>query len=241
MENFFDNGGIIGKKRSYNIGGLWKLSSMDKPIVTSGLTLYLDAGNINSYPGSGTTWTDLSGNGNTATLYNGVTFTNEYMQLDGTDDYIRGSSGITTGSRVPVTLQMWANFNTITGTRWWLAVIGQYGGGALHCIGTSQTATGFGTWNGNQVAPNLISIGEWINVAVTYDGTTITSYVNAANPLTNTSTTMNFTSSNLTIGLKLTGEANYNGKISIVKTYNRALTAAEVLQNYNATRDRYGK
>jgi hypothetical protein len=56
-------------------------------IVTSGLILSLDAANSRSYPGSGTTWSDLSGNGNTGTLTNGPTFSNNSLVFDGTNDY----------------------------------------------------------------------------------------------------------------------------------------------------------
>lgn len=60
-------------------------------IVTNGLVLYLDAANQKSYPGSGTTWTDLSGNGNTGTLTNGPTFSannNGGIVFDGANDYV---------------------------------------------------------------------------------------------------------------------------------------------------------
>ena len=60
-------------------------------IVTNGLVLYLDAANKKSYPGSGTTWTDLSGNNNTGTLTNGPTFDSNNggsIVFDGTNDYV---------------------------------------------------------------------------------------------------------------------------------------------------------
>jgi len=60
-------------------------------IVTSGLVLALDAGNTKSYPGSGTVWTDLSGNGNTGTLTNGPTFNSSNggsIVFDGVDDFV---------------------------------------------------------------------------------------------------------------------------------------------------------
>ena len=65
-------------------------------IVTSGLELLLDAQDTNSYPGSGTTWYDLSGNNRNATLTNGATYSNGYISFDGTDDRIVLSSNVTT-------------------------------------------------------------------------------------------------------------------------------------------------
>ena len=69
--------------------------SRGKSIVTDGLILYLDAANKKSYPGSGTVWSDLSGNANTGTLTNGPTFdssNNGSINFDGTDDLVECSS-----------------------------------------------------------------------------------------------------------------------------------------------------
>ena len=60
-------------------------------IVENGLVLHLDAADTNSYPGSGTLWTDLSGNGNNGTLTNGPAYSSNnkgYFSFDGTDDYV---------------------------------------------------------------------------------------------------------------------------------------------------------
>ena len=79
--------------------------------VTSGLVLCLDAGNTKSYPGSGTTWTDLSGNGNTGTLTNGPTYSSANggsFVFDGTDDYASISGSITVSE---VTFSVWLKRN----------------------------------------------------------------------------------------------------------------------------------
>ena len=68
-----------------------------KPIVTDGLVLCLDAANPKSYPGSGTTWTDLSGNGNNGTLVNGVGYNSDNggsLSFDGVNDYVSKSSWV---------------------------------------------------------------------------------------------------------------------------------------------------
>ena len=69
-------------------------------IVTDGLKLWLDASNPASYPGTGTTWFDLSGNGNNGTMVNGVVPLSNAMQFDGVNDYV----AIPTLNNIPTTL-----------------------------------------------------------------------------------------------------------------------------------------
>ena len=87
-------------------------------IVTDGLVLCLDAGNTKSYPGSGTTWTDLSGNGNTGTLTNGVGYSGDNLgslSFDGVNDFTSTITGedfnFGTGD---FTIECWVYFNTIS-------------------------------------------------------------------------------------------------------------------------------
>ena len=82
-------------------------------IVKSGLVLYLDAGNQNSYPGTGTTWTDISRNNNNGTLTNGPTFNSENggsIVFDGTNDYV--STALT--STNSFTWNVWYKTNTVS-------------------------------------------------------------------------------------------------------------------------------
>jgi len=210
--------------------------------VTSGLVLYLDAANSKSYPGSGTTWTDLSGNGRNLTLFNSPTFDSNDGSLvfDGVDDYAKTTdNGLGTGSGIAHTLEMWVNFNTLTSPRWWLAVIGQYGQGAHHWIGT--TGTQFGAWSAScQRSPTLVGTNNWMHLVGTFDGTTLTFYVNNINSGGSCNADgFNFTNTDFTLGLRLGAEAYFNGKISKVSLYNRALTPQEIQQNFNATRSRF--
>ena len=214
-------------------------------IVTNGLVLCLDAANPKSYPGNGTVWKDLSGNERHATLFNNPTFDNNGVGsfiFDGLDDWARTeNNGIGTGASIPHSMEMWVNFNVITGTRWWLAVLGQYGQGAHHWIGTSATGTGFGAWSAScQRNPNLLGINQWIHITQTFDGTVLKDYVNGVNGSSCVATGFNFTNSNFTIGLRLGSEAYFNGKVSSAKIYNRALSLQEIQQNFNAVRGRYG-
>ena len=215
-------------------------------VVQSGLVRSFDAGISASYPGSGTTWTDLTGSGSTMTLTNGPTYSSANggsILFDGSDDWARTTSnGLGTGN-IAHSLEMWVNFTTITpGSRWWLAVIGTYeSGGQLHWIGTSATSTAFGVWSGAVVSPNLLGANQWLHIITTFNGTLLSSYVNGvAGPTNNAS--FNISSSTFTIGLRTSQavENYYSGKVSAARIYNRALTAAEVSQNFNALRARFG-
>jgi hypothetical protein len=228
-----------------DIGGYQITSGMEGyliSIVTDSLTLHLDARNTSSYPGSGTTWYDLSGNGGNMTLYNGTAYnSNGYFDFDGTNDYAKTSNnGLGTGSVIPHTLEMWVNFDVLSSTRWWLAVIGQYNIGAHHWIGT--TATQFGAWSANcQRGPTLTGANNWMQIVGTFDGTTLTYYVNSINTGGScTANGFNFTNTDFTIGLRLGNEAYFNGKVAVCRIYNRALSSTEITQNYDATKGRFG-
>jgi hypothetical protein len=216
-------------------------------VGTQGLVLCLDAGVSSSYPGSGNTWTDLSGKGNNGTLLNGVGFDDGNggsLVFDGVDDYAQTTdNGLGTGSSIPHTLEMWVNFNTLTSPRWWLAVIGQYETGSHHWIGTTETQ--FGAWDANcQRSPTLVGTNNWMHLVGTFDGTTLTYYVNNINTGGSCNADgFNFTNTNFTVGtvgLGLDTEAYFNGKISKISIYNRALTPQEIQQNFNAYRGRFG-
>lgn len=219
-------------------------------IVTSGLVLHLDAGNTASYPGSGTTWTDLSGSGNNGTLTNGPTYSSSNggsIVFDGSNDIVSSfSSQISgTGSK---TISSWIKINTtsragIAGTRslteWgWGFTVNRSGVGTLDFYDTQgsslSAAAGLGT--------NI-----WYHVAVTYDDSRIvTLYVNGLQVGISSTpfAALNASNFNGVIG----NEDEYTnpfyhpfkGNIAQVAIYNRALTAAEVLENYNALRPRFG-
>jgi hypothetical protein len=99
-------------------------------IVTSGLVLALDAADKNSYPGSGTTWTDLSGNGNNGTLVNGPTFSSANggsIVFDGVDDYVTcGTNSSTLVSSMTIS----STFLFISYTNATHLIVGRLGGAA---------------------------------------------------------------------------------------------------------------
>jgi len=137
-------------------------------IVTNGLVLYLDAGNQKSYSGSGTTWTDLSGNGNNGTLANGVGYNSGNLgslSFDGTDDYVtNGSTNFSIANNLfsdnngSWTVSAWFKFpvsptqardNNVNGGNCSYSIVGRSGGiatGAAFTLFVGGTTTAFGSF-----------------------------------------------------------------------------------------------
>ena len=220
-----------------------------KGIVQSGLVLNLDAGVSSSYPGSGTAWTNLIGNGNTGTLTNGPTYSSANggsISFDGTDDYGNFSSRILTNVVTEISCFMWI-YPKSDGVV--LAILGQsainssYHHSAIE-VGSSGELR-MSLWHNsltNRINSTL-SLNTWNNVGFTYAGTTLTGYLNSSNVGTTTFTwskpsdiyfgIMSFDGTNM-------GTSAYgDGNVSNIQVYNRALTAAEIQQNFIATRSRY--
>ena len=215
-------------------------------VVTDGLVLALDAGNTKSYPGSGTTWTDLSGNSNTGTLDNGPTFSTDNggaIVFDGSDDRVSISSYqlSTTNSSAPYTLSAWINR---TGSTTDGGIITQYvtGTSAVDRFGLRENQGGkLSWWKGGSdlaISPDVIPTNVWkYVVGVKRSDQSVSIYVDGIEVDTGTDT-LDFENGTLRIG-RFHTLAPFSGKISQVSIYNKALTAAEVEQNYNALRGRY--
>ena len=229
----------------------------DSNIVQDGLVLNLDAGNPGSYPGSGNTWYDLSNNIN-GTLVNGVGYNGDNqgtLVFDGSNDYVTlGTPSLLNGVQVPLTICMWAKansfgtYNVLWGVDKVLTGGGLYSllrvdGGRLKYY-TTNSSGGF-QYNGS---PDLIpSTNVWNFYAVTVSGTlaspTVTLYLN--NSSQSYSYSQLSSSPNLTVDFRIgtserTNSERWNGNISNALWYNKALTASEVEQNFNALSGRYG-
>jgi hypothetical protein len=219
-------------------------------IVTSGLVLALDAADKLSYPGTGTTWRDLSGNNNTATLTNGPTFSAANMGsivFDGTNDYVIDSStvNIPTGNSSR-TIQMWIYPKTDTCP---LAQLG-IGGNQIYIMSFYNSAgTLYLFTDGINVAnnisfsgTNLPTLNTWNHMTFGNSGQNWFYYLNGISKLSGTwSVTLNTVGQKYVIGNRDDVSVNpTNGNISQTLIYNRALTATEILQNYNATKSRFG-
>ena len=217
-------------------------------IVSDGLVFYIDAANPRSYSGTGLTANGLVG-GIGATLINGVGFTssnNGSFIFDGSDDYVAVSGSNFPLGNSPRTLNIW--FYTKTST--WSANVNN-----LFWYGTAgSTRQSFGidfetypvmefySW-GDDINWNSFGPQEgWKNVQVTYDGNTTCRVYEAGILVTtkNLGGQLNTVlSSNVQIGAITFIPAYFDSNISQVSMYNRALSAQEILQNYNATKGRY--
>jgi len=220
--------------------------------VTDGLVLALDAANIRSYPGSGTTWTDLSGRGNNGTLTNGPTYSSSNggsIVFDGTNDYVDcGIVNLSSGTSL--TLEVWVKPGV---TQYAYADILDYdhggGGGGGFVIQQNNLATNqyyFAYWNGTSydVTSTTLNLGtsSFNHLAFTKSGTSVLGYLNSQNTVNYTgSSVIGLSGRTLHIGRFVVGTGReFNGNIASVKIYNRALTAAEIQQNFNANRGRFG-
>ena len=220
-------------------------------IVTDGLQLCLDAGNIKSYPSpfTGTTWTDLSGNGNTGTLngtinggvgYSGLN--GGSLTFDGTDDYVAlGTPSALQFSSGAFTIDMWwrassRKLHTLFsyGDNAWMYYLEPFGGGDMYIRMARSKVQNDGSIA--RVSPNI-----WYHtVAVCPIGSNNLHYINGA--LVHTAAVLGAFSYSKTLNIGYADNEGYyfGGNIGSAKIYNRALTATEVAQNYNALKGRYG-
>jgi hypothetical protein len=222
--------------------------------VTDGLVLYLDAANYLSYTSGSTTWRDLANNSFTGSLVNGPTFNSSNagsIVFDGVDDECNlGNILFTASIANSCSFDIWFNPLDIRGNRYYFSKgSGAAGVGGMTFALTSTSAGQRCRFQMDSSAPLrlpyiefLTPTGSWLNLTLTYDGATVRGYRNSI-------TSNNFTSSlagplaSVTSPIKLANDtfgATGNCYISNFKIYNRALTAAEVLQNYNAQKSRFG-
>jgi hypothetical protein len=216
-------------------------------IVESGLVLALDAANPKSYPGSGTTWTDLSGNGNNGTLVNGVGYNSDNLgslSFDGVNDSVDcgNNSSLSVGNNI--TANAWFYVNSTSVYQPIVSKVvsdGSLGWEVANSSGTFRT-----TFRPTATQINLsvgsLSVGNWYMGTMTFDNTTARLYLNGVQTGSTTTggpVTLNSTQP-LQIGTRGIPSNWYNGNISQVSIYNRALTAQEIQQNYNALKGRFG-
>jgi hypothetical protein len=211
-------------------------------IVRDGLVLDLDAGISASYSGSGTTWTDLGSRGNNGTMSN-VTYSSAdggSMVFNGTSSSV--SNPMPSPGSVPITFDFWINSNTSTPAGIFDTAPGQ----ANVLRQFSDAGAGRVEWWNNSPSVLLgVSALTWTNITIEYSFTTnrTIKYYRNGNLITTAtgSTSPTFSWTSLIFGnINGGGSGWYSGKISTIKIYNRVLSAAEVLQNYNALRGRYG-
>jgi hypothetical protein len=233
------------------------------PIVTNGLVLNLDCGNRLSYPTSGTTWTDLSGNNNNGTLTNGPTFNPNNLGsivFDGVDDYVQLNNCLPLKWQNinQISLEVFFKFNSLSSPRqyifdsrydvstpynWYLLIVDP---GGILITSTGQNSGGFLT----DIIVTTLNNNQIYMVNLTIDKTTTTNnfkvYVNGSLTLTNSFdwTTGQGSENNSIMYL---GRAfpdsgfRLNGNIYNFKIYkNKVLNQAESLHKYNGYKTRFG-
>ena len=223
---------------------------VSKPIITNGLVLALDAANKKSYPGSGTVWSDLSGNANTGTLTNGPTFdssNNGSIVFDGVNDYVECGNDTSLRLTTELTLESWVKKTT---TDSYHHIISKFALTGSYSIGSFQTS-GYlffirSTNGTNQGITDTFDInicdGNWKHIVCSYNSTTSTLLmaINGAIQQSTISGAIFDSTVNVNVGRRTTVGQYYPANIASSRIYNRALTATEVLQNYNSTKDRFG-
>jgi len=218
-------------------------------IVTNGLVLNLDAAKRDSYPGVGTAWNDISGNQNNGTLVNGPTYSSTNggsIVFDGSNDYVKPPAS-TTLQLTNFTLSSWVRINIQNINQYIVdtSTNNAFGLGYSYRVNSANKIR-FWAYNANDnlnsnttILPNI-----WYNISVTYNDTSKLQsiYVNGIFDISNTHTSLFVVSNvtNLQIGGSVILGGYLNGNISNVLIYNRALSASEILQNYNATKGRFG-
>lgn len=212
-------------------------------IVTNGLVLCLDAANSKSYPGSGTIWTDLSGNNKNGTLLSGPTFANTNGGVINYAGSAKVSTTLTLGT--VYSLNIWFKLNALS-TFSYQALLGVYQTNYM-CMIVNNNTPYMGIWtetlSGNTLNSPIVSANIWYNYTLTRSGNSLSNgyklYVNGL--FTGSSNTATRVSTNYVyVGGRPDIVQTPNGGISIAHVYNRSLLASEIAQNYNATKGRFG-
>ena len=222
-----------------------------KPVIDSSLVLYLDAANPRSYVSGSSVWTDVSRGGNTGALTNGPTYSSANggsIVFDGSNDYVSVPATNTISSAFTISTWMKNNggtnkeiackYSTATPSlrqfEFWVEGAGQV---SIYAYGS-----GVAGW---RTSTKIINDNKIYNIVGVFSGANslLNIYINSIidNGALNGTvpSSVNISSQNIEIG-RYDGGGYFNGNISNVSIYNRALSATEVRQNYNALKGRYG-
>ena len=224
--------------------------ALEKRYNINSLKLYLDAGNTASYPGTGTTWFDLSLQANNGTI-SGATYNSGsggHFVFDGVNDIVTLAKTSREMILRNITIETWIKANTGTFgyvisaqnqsniVPWHLNVKGNNAATLLDGIASYTT-----TWNNSDIVTDIRGDGNWHHIVGTYDGTTFRYYIDG---ILNSSATISYLilpehTLQPKIGTYSNDNQFFSGNIAQLKLYNRALTAYEILNNYQNTKSRY--
>jgi hypothetical protein len=221
--------------------------------VTSNLVLYYDPSNSSSYSGSGTVINDLSGNGLNGTMSN-ITFTSPYFSYDGSSSQVSvADNALLEPGSGDWSIEFWVNHSVIAGSG--RVLIGKTDSGLAadwgygirtNAASATYMEVGNGTTSITSPSSNLSIdtwyqvVGVWTNVA----SNSLALYINGSLIGSNSHsfTSIKNTTSPLYLGSFNGGQFPqwFNGRMGVVRMYNKSLTGSEVLQNYNADKSKYG-
>lgn len=221
------------------------------PVITEGLRLYYDAGNALSYPGSGSSWFDVAGNKLNATLFNSpVPNSSGYINfVDSSQQYATGPN---LGNLTTWTAEVWFRLSASLTNKVSAIICNQYDLSSKlnFSVGTNNApisynlVVGFfdGAWH--NTTGFVPSTNTWYQVVGTYNGSTISQYVNGVANGGTLSYSGTPQSGGETRMMRrwdyITAQDNLvAGDLSIARVYNRALTDTEILQNFNSNRSRF--
>ncbi len=227
-----------------NYNATKKKFSPDENIVTNGLVLHIDPSKSTSYPGTGNTIYDLSGFGNTGTLTNGPVLSSSNggnIVLDGTNDYISFNNAYASGFGISAnaTISIWAK---ITDENYYQPFVGFYNPTAGNRSDFGLDITQSDTdriWKNDSAGGGsyLFKFGRWDNYVLTSDTSTAKMYVNGE--LKSTLNSSGGINNNRMFVIGYNWDGMSNASISQTLLYNKTLTQQEILQNYNATKNRF--
>lgn len=214
-----------------------------KGIVQANLVFNLDAGVSSSYPGSGTTWNDLKGN------YNGTANTNPNFTSDsggiitfnGTTDSITINHDAALNPTLNMTLSIWISFTSFATTTFMITKGTTATGGYSLKLDTTGTQLNLVKWGVvDQRVSVSLSTATWYNIVASQGTSAVDYYINGTyiNSINNASA---YTTNVDNVRIARSNADTYTAaKISNFQFYNRALSAAEIQQNFNALRGRFG-
>ena len=211
-----------------------------KDIITDGLVLHLDAANYKSYTNGSTTWSDLSGNSNNGTLVNTPTYSSAnggIFSFNGSNQY-----ATCTGTPLNVTAYTKSVWFRLSSTSTNNNLVSCYPGHFMYFSATTTLYCGHSDWGNYQAFPSTttFSTNIWYNASLTFNTTDgMKLYINGY--LDATYTAVKTQAAGGGIEIASFGAGNLlTGNISQVFVYSRAITASEILQNYNALKGRFG-
>ena len=232
----------------YNSGNGKQITTT--PIIQTGLILNLDASRKSSYSGSGTTWTDISGNSNNGTLVSGPIFgtaSGGVITFDGVNDYVDTGLQYSLTSSTNFTIGIWFKGfgRTSNNDILVLSYSGTPVGWAIYQSNTGKFMC-FSRDNNNIETSYINSTtstntNQWFYGVYKKSGNQFSLYINGVLEATINANLGNISISNgMRIGNHTNTSQPYLGSIGSVKVYNKSLTDSEILQNFNATKGRFG-